>query len=299
MPSRIPSSPPSSSGTIATDNGIPDRNLDVIYDELFASPYGSAAEQYLTEDRRSAQVEYAIDADASQREAAADAAEFADDFRYTATATGGIVVFAAVTDLIFASAIEGLILAVGLTAVFLVISYAALERKPLLGIVNVFPILISIAFLIGTMRYLGMSLNALTATILSISVGLGIAYSVHATHRFIDELKAADDALTALVTTLSGTGGALMGSMLTTVAGNRGTRTGDHARSGRLRFADGSERRLLVHHLDRCTATRDAVVGQIQPVTVAVGPGHLDGRRLQVVDRSHFLSTLCRPFADE
>ncbi|SDC94246.1 RND family transporter [Natrinema hispanicum] len=201
------------------DNGIPDRNLDVIYDELFASPYGSAAEQYLTDDRRSAQVEYAIDSDASQREAAADAAEFADDFRYTATATGGIVVFAAVTDLIFASAIEGLILAVGLTAVFLVISYAALERKPLLGIVNVFPILIAIAFLIGTMRYLGMSLNALTATILSISVGLGIAYSVHATHRFIDELKAADDALTALVTTLSGTGGALMGSMLTTSLG--------------------------------------------------------------------------------
>jgi len=69
------------------------------------------------------------------------------------------------------------------------------------------------------MRYLGMSLNALTATILSISVGLGIAYSVHATHRFIDELKESGDALTALITTLSGTGGALMGSMLTTSLG--------------------------------------------------------------------------------
>ncbi len=105
-----------------------------------------------------------------------------------------------------------------MTALFLVVTYAALERKPLLGIVNVFPILIAIALLIATMRSLGMSLNALTGTILSISIGLGIAYSVHATHRFIDEFKT-DDAFTALTTTLSGTGGALMGSMLTTALG--------------------------------------------------------------------------------
>jgi predicted RND superfamily exporter protein len=201
------------------DNGIPDRNLDVIYNELFASPAGTQAERYLTTDRRSAQIEYSIDADASQQAAASDTREHADEFRYTATATGQIVVFAAVTDLIFASAIEGLVLAVGLTAAFLVAAYAALERKPWLGVVNVFPILISIAFLIGTMRYLGLSLNALTATILSISVGLGIAYSVHTTHRFIDEFRTSADAITALTTTLSGTGGALMGSMLTTSLG--------------------------------------------------------------------------------
>ncbi|SDX73185.1 efflux RND transporter permease subunit [Halopenitus persicus] len=201
------------------DNGIPDRNLDRIYDELFASPAGDRAERYLTEDRRSAQVEYAIESDATQGEAAADTREFADDFRYEATATGSLVVFDAVTDVIFASAINGLILAVGLTGVFLVISYGALNRKPMLGVVNVFPILIAIAYLIGTMRLLGMSLNALTATILSISIGLGIAYSVHTTHRFIDEYNDGADAHEAMVITLSGTGGALLGSMLTTSLG--------------------------------------------------------------------------------
>jgi len=200
-------------------NGIPDRNLDLIYDALFASESGAQAERYLTEDRRSAQVEYAIESDASQREAAADTRAFATDFRYTATATGQIVVFAAVTDLIFDSAIEGLILAVALTGVFLVIAYGILERKPMLGVVNVFPILIAIAYLIGTMRYLGMSLNALTATILSISIGLGIAYSVHTTHRFIDEYNAGASAHEAMVITLTGTGGALLGSMLTTSLG--------------------------------------------------------------------------------
>ncbi|ELZ37269.1 efflux RND transporter permease subunit [Halorubrum tebenquichense] len=200
-------------------DGVPEQNLDRVYDELFASPSGDRAEQFLTPDRRNAKVEYAIDADASQAEAAADARAFADDFRYEATATGQLVVFDAITDIIFDSAIQGMILAVGLTAGFLVVAYAVLEGKPYLGIVNVFPILVAIAFLIGTMRALGLSLNALTATILSISIGLGIAYSVHATHRFIDEYNDGRNAYDAMLKTLSGTGGALLGSMLTTSLG--------------------------------------------------------------------------------
>jgi predicted RND superfamily exporter protein len=62
-------------------------------------------------------------------------------------------------------------------------------------------------------------LNALTGTILSISIGLGIAYSVHATHRFVDEYNAGTDAYESMIITLSGTGGALLGSMLTTSLG--------------------------------------------------------------------------------
>lgn len=200
-------------------DGIPDRNLDRIYDELFSSSAGDRAEQYLTRDRRSAQIDYAIESDASQAESAADTREFAEQFRFEATATGQIVVFDAVTDIIFNSAIQGLALAMVLTGLFLVIAYAVLEGKPLLGIVNLFPIVIAIAFLLGTMRFLEMSLNALTATILSISIGLGIAYSVHATHRFIDEFNAGADAQESMIITLSGTGGALLGSMLTTSLG--------------------------------------------------------------------------------
>jgi len=201
------------------NNGIPDRNLDQVYTELFASPAGDRAEQYLTPDRRNAQVEYAIDSTATQGEAAADARAFADNFRYETTATGQVVVFDAVTDIIFDSSIQGLVIALVLTGVFLVISYGILEGKPLLGVVNLFPILIAISFLLGTMRYLGISLNALTGTILSISIGLGIAYSVHATHRFVDEYNAGAGAYESMIITLSGTGGALLGSMLTTSLG--------------------------------------------------------------------------------
>ncbi|WP_418285635.1 efflux RND transporter permease subunit [Halorubrum sp. DTA46] len=200
-------------------NGVPDRNLDLIYDELFASPAGPQAERYLTEDRRGAQVEYTVAADATQGEVSADGAALADDFRYAATATGQLIIFDAITSVIFESAVQGMILAVGLTGVFLVITYGVLEGKPMLGVVNVFPILIAVASLIGTMRFLGLPLNALTATILSIAIGIGIAYSVHITARFIDEYNATADTLGSLQTTLTGTGGALTGSMLTTTLG--------------------------------------------------------------------------------
>ena len=200
-------------------NGIPDQNLGRIYDELDASQAGSRADQYLTEDRRAAQIEYTIDAEATQGEIAADGVQHAEEFRYSATATGEIVVFAAVSDIIFQSAIQGMMLAVGLSAIFLVFMYGVLEGKPGLGIVNVFPIVVAVAGLIGTMRFLGLPLNALTATILSIGIGLGVAYSVHVTARFIDEYNEDPDPLEALKTTLSGTGGALTGSMLTTSIG--------------------------------------------------------------------------------
>ncbi|WIV68264.1 efflux RND transporter permease subunit [Natrialbaceae archaeon AArc-T1-2] len=196
-------------------NGIPDRNLDRIYDELPAAQ----TDRFLTDDRRATQLEYAIDAEASQEAVSADAAAFADQFRYSATATGEIVIFDAVSDVIFASAIQGLSIALVLTGVFLVVAYGVLERRPLLGVVNVFPILIAVAALIATMRLLGMPLNALTATILSISIGIGIAYSVHVTARFVDEYDESTPTHHALTTTLSGTGGALTGSMLTTSLG--------------------------------------------------------------------------------
>ncbi len=201
------------------NNGVPDSNLGQIYDALEASPAADRADEYLTDDRRAIRVEFAVESDASQGEITADSREYAEDFRYDATPTGTIVVFQAVTDLIFQSAFQSLFLAIGLTGVFLVGVYWLLDRKPLLGVVNVFPILVTVAVLLATMRVLGLSLNAVTATILSITVGVGVAYSVHMTHRFIDEYTAGASTDESLKITLQGTGGALVGSMLTTSIG--------------------------------------------------------------------------------
>ena len=198
-------------------NGVPDQNLERVYNELEAADVG--AEEYLTDDRRSIRVEFDVESDASQSELRADSREYAEEFRFDATPTGFVIIFEAVTDVIFESAIFSLALAVGLTAVFLIAVYWLLERQPLLGLVNVFPILVTVALLIATMRALGLSLNAITATILSITIGVGIAYSVHITHRFIDEYAENPEPEQNLIVTLRGTGGALTGSMLTTSIG--------------------------------------------------------------------------------
>jgi predicted RND superfamily exporter protein len=202
----------------ANDNGVPDDNLRRIYDYLDSSPVASQAAQYLAEDRRSARVVYTVSADATDREATNDGRAVADRFRYRAVATGSTVVFLEVSDLIFSSAVTSLLLALGGTVVFLLATYWLLEDLPSLALANLVPIVASVALVAGTMRLLDISFNAFTATILSLTIGLGIDYSVHVVHRFVDERKEAD-LMTALRRTVVGTGGALTGSMFTTAFG--------------------------------------------------------------------------------
>jgi hydrophobe/amphiphile efflux-3 (HAE3) family protein len=201
------------------DNGIPDDNLEQIYDALFESPAHGQATSYLTEDYRSARIVASTDSDATQTEVTADSREVADRFRLKATATGQIIVFEAITTIIFNSAFQSLLISLALTALFLVMIYWVLEREPGLGIVNLVPIIVSIALLAATMRYFGIPFNALTATIFSIAIGLGVDYSAHLVHRFAEEYDETNDLFESLDSTVRGTGGALAGSMLTTTCG--------------------------------------------------------------------------------
>ena len=200
------------------DNGVPDDNLPTIYRELEASPAGDRASEYLADDHRSARVVYSAAADESDSDVTAAGHEIADRFRTDATPTGNTVVFQAVSDLIYESAITSLGLALGATVIFLVFIYWVLEGLPSLGIANLAPIVVAVASVAGTMRALNIPFNAFTATILSLTIGLGIDYSVHVVHRFIDERR--ERALIpALRRTVIGTGGALLGSMATTAFG--------------------------------------------------------------------------------
>jgi len=199
-------------------NGVPDQNLERIYDELFASPVGDRAANYMTESRRSARITYTVEADASQAAITADTRQVADRFRMDATPTGNTVVFKAVSDLILESAITSLAVALLGATVFLMIIYRIFEGYATLGIANIIPVAVTVTLVAASMRYLAIPFNAITATILAITIGLGVDYSVHVTHRFADE-RATNGLRTALDRTVRGTGGALLGSMLTTVSG--------------------------------------------------------------------------------
>ncbi|KAB1193923.1 MMPL family transporter [Haloferax sp. MBLA0076] len=203
----------------ANGNGVPDDNLDMIYDELLSSPVSGQASSYITEDYRKTRIVYTVEGDAEQDAIVADGQEVADRLRMSGVATGNTVVFKAVSDTIFMSAIQSLVVALVATAVFLVFIYQLLEGQWTLGVVNLVPIVVTLALLAGSMRYFGIPLNALTATILAIAIGLGIDYSAHVVHRFADEYNEGSDLYEALHLTVGGTGGALTGSMLTTTTG--------------------------------------------------------------------------------
>nr|WP_303647841.1 MMPL family transporter [Haloarchaeobius sp. HME9146] len=200
-------------------NGIPDDSLEEIYEALLDSPVRDSTLTYITEDFRSARIVYRVESDAEQREVAADAVTLSRRHRLTGTATGTIVVFQAVSDLIFETAVDSLVIALVLTAVFLVFIYRVTLGVGSLGIVNLLPIAVSIALIAGSMRLLGIPFNALTATVFSVALGLGIDYSAHVIHRVAEELAETGDVFAALENTTRGTGGALTGSMLTTVSG--------------------------------------------------------------------------------
>jgi predicted RND superfamily exporter protein len=202
-------------------DGVPDENLELIYDELLAedSPVREQATQYITAEYRGTKVVYTVEGDADQSAVTDDARLVADRYRSEATATGNTVIFQAVSDLIFASAIQSLVLALSATALFLVFIYRVLEGYGSFGLVNLVPIVVTLALIAASMRALGIPINALTATILSIAIGLGTDYSAHMVHRFADEYERTPDLFAALERAVRGTGGALTGSMLTTTTG--------------------------------------------------------------------------------
>ncbi|MDZ5811386.1 MMPL family transporter [Halorubrum sp. AD140] len=201
------------------DDGPPNRNLERIYGELRDSEYEGFTGEYLADDDRSTRVVYDVESDASDAAVTADARDVADRYRGDATATGQIVVFQAVAETIFDSAIVSLAAALGLSALFLVVLFWLFLDSPTLGLVTLLPVAVTVATLTTAMRLAGIPFNALTATILAITIGLGVDYTVHVAHRFHDEYAATDDVDAAVVTTLRGTGGALTGTMATTAFG--------------------------------------------------------------------------------
>jgi predicted RND superfamily exporter protein len=200
------------------DDGIPDDNLPAVYDALLSSPARDRALQYLTADRRHAKVVYTVDGEADSAAVAADGEAIADDFPFAATATGNQLVFEEASALIMSTVVQSLVITLVGAAVFLVAVYWVLEGSPTLGLANVVPIAMTVTFVVATMRAVGVSFNVFNAMILSLTIGLGIDYSVHVTHRFADEVAERPRAV-ALTRAVRGTGGALTGSLLTTVGG--------------------------------------------------------------------------------
>ncbi|MHC3436963.1 efflux RND transporter permease subunit [Natrialbaceae archaeon A-gly3] len=208
-----------------TGDEVPDQDLEALYDELFeVNPdaseviYQNAHGEY-----EAVQVVVAIQGDADGGETTDEMWAIAESLEsggpWTATATGDPIVNYVVEQDLLDTVLQSLLITLIVVFTFLSIAYWATGSSASLGAVTLLPVAFAVSWILGTMYLIGMPFNVLTGMITSLTIGLGVAYSIHVSSRYTLELERQGNVWDALDTTVTGTGGALLGSAATTVGG--------------------------------------------------------------------------------
>lgn len=135
------------------------------------------------------------------------------------TATSESIISITVTDSVTARQTEAIATTVAAALTVLALFFWVTLRQPALAIVAVGPIVLVLICVLGTMALLGIPYTIITSIITALSIGIGVDYTIHVTHRFIEEVDHGKSISEAINTTMSTTGGALIGSALTTALG--------------------------------------------------------------------------------
>ncbi|MFC7213115.1 MMPL family transporter [Saliphagus sp. GCM10025334] len=213
-----------------TGNGVPDQNHLGLYDGLFEYNPDSASDLVYrseTGEYEAIRLVVGVQTSAESDETAAEMRAVAavlegDGGAGDAIATGGPLTTYALERTLFESVVGALAVALGAIIALLAVGYRVTGRGATLGAVAAVPVLVALGATLGTMALLGLPFNVLTGMVASLTIGLGIDYSVHVTTRYTHELEALETGETAwdaLERTLSTTGGALAGSVVTTGCG--------------------------------------------------------------------------------
>jgi predicted RND superfamily exporter protein len=115
--------------------------------------------------------------------------------------------------------VRALRLSIPVAALLCFLVALAFMRSARLALVCVLPLIFVVACLYAFMRLAGFGVNAVTATIGAISIGVGIDFAVHLTMRYREELAKHPTKLDALEAAGAGTGSALVASALSSVVG--------------------------------------------------------------------------------
>ncbi|MFB6141390.1 MAG: MMPL family transporter [Halosimplex sp.] len=205
-------------------DGVPDRNVEGVYDALYAAApdqadrvvhreHGEYRALLLTVSLKGGAAGSAVTDQMDAVESAVSGGGV------TVTATGRPIVDKIVQDDLLRTVVESLIITLVVSFVFLMVVYRVVEGSATLGVVTLLPVVFNVSWILGTMYLLDIPFNVLTGMITSLTIGLGVAYSIHVSERFSLELDRLGSAREAMRTSVTGTGGALLGSAATTVGG--------------------------------------------------------------------------------
>ncbi|ELY96587.1 hypothetical protein C482_15713 [Natrialba chahannaoensis JCM 10990] len=232
-----------------TGDGIPDEDIPALYDELFeANDAGASEVIHQTDDGEyeSVRLIVSIQGDADFGDAAEEMRAIAagidsegvgdertvetevgdgsnvdtdDELAVSAIATGDPIVNHLIEQDLLDTVLQSLLITLVAVFTFLSVAYWLTGNSASLGAVTLLPVAFAVSWILGTMYLIGMPFNVLTGMITSLTIGLGVAYSIHISSRYMLELERQGNVWAAMHTTVTGTGGALLGSAVTTVGG--------------------------------------------------------------------------------
>jgi predicted RND superfamily exporter protein len=202
-------------------DGVPDTNIEQLLDELFATAPEQAGE--VVERTEDGSYESMLLHVPAQQEFGSDRADVMRGIADEMAAESGLAVTAVGTgvlnDTALANVAEGImwamLAALGGILLTLAAVYRVVHGSLSLGVVTVVPIALVLGLVFGGMYVLGQPLTLLTAVLVSITIGLGIDYNIHVSDRFAQELDRGRSVPAALREAVTGTGGALLGSAVT------------------------------------------------------------------------------------
>ena len=205
-----------------TGDGVPDRNVDRLFDAAFeADPAAMAAVVERDDDgsyrsvRTVVTVNEGVDDAVVTRELDAVAASLSAE-GVDSTATGEPVLAHQRATAILTTAVETFVLAFVAIGALLTAAFRLRYGTWTLGLLTVTPVVLALAWLLGTMSLLSIPYNAETAIITGIALGLGTDYAIHVSDRFQKCRADGDPTTTALDGTLQTTAGTLVASAVTT-----------------------------------------------------------------------------------
>ncbi len=149
----------------------------------------------------------------------------ADDFApvesagLTAVATSDNIITDVVREALESSQLSSLVITLLAAMALLVVNFWIEARRPFLGIITIFPVVLVVLWVFGLMAATGIPFGPVTATIAAIAIGIGVPYTIHVAHRFQEDRIRRDTPEDAIHSTVRNTGGALAGSAFTTAAG--------------------------------------------------------------------------------
>lgn len=205
----------------STGDGVPDQNIESLFDAFYATAPDQAAQVLeRTEDGEYASMLLMVPAQSGFGSERADTMHgIAEDMEaasgHDVTAVGIATTNEAEMDQIT----EGIVMTLGIAmlGVLLILSlvFRVVRGSATLGAVTVLPIALALGLVFGGMYLLGEPLTLLTALLVSITIGLGIDYNIHLSDRYAEERARGHDTPKALREAVTGTGGALLGSAVT------------------------------------------------------------------------------------